>query len=146
MKFRACFTQMSTMLFSASAFAATPQVLLEPVADNVVHVRVLPAGVAEAPKKLHSALDPQEQTTRATVPPSAMRVRADVTDGIVRFIDSATGSTLLTPTAAAFSPATINGKEFLATDVAWESGKDDALFGLGAFQDGHLDIRGHSLS
>lgn len=144
MRFRAPrSTPLAALLLSTVASAAPPKILLEPVADNIIHVRVLPAGQEEAPKKHHSAC---VDAPRATIPAAAMRVRADATDSAVRFIDAATGTTLLTQTTAAFSPANINGSEFLAADVAWESGRDDALFGLGTYQDGHLDIRGHTLA
>jgi alpha-D-xyloside xylohydrolase len=118
---------------------ATQDIRITPVAANIVRVQVMPKGVGANPKK-YSAL---------VAPPVAFTGECDIVtkteDGVIRFSDKS-GRVFLTQTASSFGQSKVGAADFRSVTLGWRSGEADGLYGLGAFQDGHLDIRGHELA
>lgn len=118
---------------------AVHDIRVTPVSENIVRVQVLPEGVAANPKKLSALVAPPTRFA------GACRIHATVTDDVIRFSD-ASGRVFLTQSASGFGQGKVGTTDFRSVSVSWKSGEPDGLYGLGAFQDGHLDIRGHELA
>lgn len=121
--------------------AVTPEadVLLTPVAENILRVQVVPTGAQPDARKLSALVTPAVPFT------GVCRITAKVEGGVIRFADAA-GRVFLTQTAQAFGKARIGGTEFRSVSVGWQSGGPDGLYGLGAFQNGHVNLRGQELA
>ena len=80
----------------------------------------------------------------ATLLTARMRVRVNLSTGVVTFLD-ATGNTFLAERARAMEPATVQGEQTFHVRQQWAPSADESLYGLGQNQLGLLDLKGHDL-
>src|SRR5690606_12994721 len=83
-----------------------------------------------------------ETDSELEVSTSKMKVVIDKKTGALTYKDSA-GKVLLTekPGSRVFTPSTVQGQPTHIVEQAFESPKDEYLYGTGQFQDGYLNIR-----
>ena len=122
-------------------------------APGIIHVRATPAA-GVVPVRF-SAVTAAPQTPKGIKKTGDADKGWELTDGTVtvqakpagdggwrlNFLDAA-GNPMVQETGRGFTRETVGGAEFTGTAMQWESGSNDALYGLGQYQDGLLDIRG----
>jgi alpha-D-xyloside xylohydrolase len=122
--------------------------LLRPLADNAIRVRLAAPGIAETPSLVLTGRVPTPKFTVSeskkivTVATAKMKVVVDRVTGALSFQD-ATGKVFLAEKAGGRSvtPSTMQGEPTFAVEDSFVSPPDERLFGTGQFQDGELNIR-----
>jgi alpha-D-xyloside xylohydrolase len=124
------------------------RLLIYPLTDNAVRIRISDGTAAEPPSLLLTEKVPtpsfklEESRSSITVSTANMKVVVDRGTGALRF-ENANGKLLLAekPGARSITPSTVQGELTLAVTEAFLSPPEERLFGSGQFQDGQLDIR-----
>ena len=125
------------------------QLLLKPLASNAIRVQFIKDAVTNFPELIY--LPALIHTPNYSVAPNgkqielktaAMKVVVNKQSGSLTFYDK-TGGILLkeTPYSRYLNPSTTMGEPSFDAKVNFESPKDEALFGLGQFQDGQFNLR-----
>lgn len=130
---------LSLLAATLTRAADTPQVRVEPVAENILRVHIVPADATADASKVSALVAPAARFA------GKCRLSAKVVDGAIRFTDGS-GKILLTQTGESFGTTTVGSQPFRSASVKWESSQPDGLYGLGCFQDGMLDLRGRELA
>jgi alpha-D-xyloside xylohydrolase len=87
-----------------------------------------------------------EEPTAATLSTARLKVRVDLGNGAVTFLD-AKGQTILAeqPAGRRLEPAVVQGDETFHVRQQWLPEEGEALYGLGQHQLGLMDIKGYDL-
>ncbi len=118
---------------------------LIPLTDNSVRVRhgnapTLPElTYVNEPEKIKYKKTEKNGITTYTF--SEMSIELDSETGYITFLDSR-GRPVLTEQEYAITDSEIQGQPTHTAGVRFDSPRDEYLYGLGQFQDGHLNIRG----
>lgn len=124
------------------------QLQLLPLSDNAVRViygetkhHQRPEWVLVTPTKVPTFKVSQKRN-KATLRMKAMSVEVDLTTGDLRFIDRE-GRSMLSeqPGSRVYKPINLQGAPCAFVEQGFVSPSDEHLFGLGQFQDGHLNVR-----
>ena len=120
--------------------------------DRVVHVTAQPAGapplgpsfvVTGKWESVPFHLD-QSRPGSLVLSTARLQVRIDRVTGAVSFAD-AQGKPVLAERARTFTPTVVNHENTWTVEQSYGCAPDEALFGLGQFQDGYWDWRGKPL-
>ena len=122
--------------------------LLRPLADNAIRVRLAAPAAAETPSLVLAEKVPTPKFTvneakkTVTVATAKMKVVVDRNTGGLSFQDAA-GKTFLTekPGGRSLKSSVIQGEPTFAVGETFGSPPDERLFGSGQFQDGELNLR-----
>lgn len=122
---------------------------INPLANNAVRVRLLKGTVKDLPELIYE--EKSFKTPGFSVVPAGnnielvtekMKVRVDKQTGGLSFYDKHGGLLLQeTPGSRHLRPSITMGQPSLGAGVSFLSPKDEALYGLGQFQDGHFNLR-----
>jgi alpha-D-xyloside xylohydrolase len=124
---------------------------IRPLAENAVRIRY---GYEPANRRPELILTEAVRTPRfrvtasdsaIVVSTSQLKVLVDERTGALTYADSS-GAPFLreVPGSRVLSPDSIDGGKAYVAAQGFHSPADEALFGLGQFQDGHFDLRGVS--
>lgn len=126
---------------------ADGELQLYPLTDNAVRVKfacqqmTMPEWVyVENPTPAYTI---KKKKSMVSVCLSNLRVQVDMQTGKITFF-SPKGDVLLMEKERELSPSSVQGIKTFCAMQAFHSTKDEALFGLGQFQDGYLNVRGLS--
>lgn len=127
-------------------------VQVEVCAERVFHVTAQPAGAPPLKPSLvvdkhWDALPFKLETTEAdaiVLSTAKLRARIDRGTGAVSFLDAG-GRPILAEQGRKFTPATVNKEQTWTVQQTYGCAPDEALYGLGQFQDGYWDWRGKPL-
>jgi alpha-glucosidase (family GH31 glycosyl hydrolase) len=110
---------------------------ITPVAEGIVRVQVVAKGSEFRQSPVPAVLP--------DLPAFAGKqsITATEKDGVI-IVNGLDGKALLTQTAVTFEPSTVYGKTYTSVKVSWRSEQPDALYGLGSYQKGGLNLRGQS--
>ncbi|NLE31813.1 MAG: DUF5110 domain-containing protein [Bacteroidales bacterium] len=124
------------------------QLFLKPVSDNAVRVIYSETGQQERPEwvLVTTTYSPpfkvKQNRRKATLSLKAMKVVVNLETGQLLFYDQR-GRLILSekPGTRVFKPTTLQGEPCAFVEQTFVSPADEHLFGLGQFQDGHLNLR-----
>jgi arabinoxylan arabinofuranohydrolase len=115
---------------------ATPNATrITQVAEGIVRVQVAPKG-AEFRQSPFTSVLPDLHGFKG-----GQTVKVVEKDGVVT-VNGLDGKPLVSQTAVTFAPSTVNKQTYPSARVTWRSERSDALFGLGSYQGGNLNLRG----
>lgn len=121
---------------------------LLPLADNAVRVQYKKGKSRKLPEWVYVGTScPQykvkENTETVEVQLEQMSVICEKLSGRLTFLNKK-GQKIVSEIDTKLSPAVIQGENTYCAELHIDSPEDEALFGLGQFQDGYLDVRGLS--
>ncbi len=128
---------------------------LTPLADNAVRVRYRsgdsPEGIPALPEYIYTtpaaaegvAGRLREQGGRVELTLPRLRLSCDRSTGRIEARNAA-GEVIATMLAHRLTPSTVQGEPCCEAELRFDSPDEEALFGLGQFQDGYTDVRGLS--
>lgn len=122
---------------------------LTPMADNAVRIQYHNAQTHELPEWVYQPSSDKvkckiKRSSRlVTLSLKRMTLTVSLPDGLIRAEDAA-GKEIFSESAYQLSPTTEDSKLGQAATLSFKTPEDEALFGLGQFQDGYLNIRGLS--
>ena len=121
--------------------------VLTPLAENAVRVRLTPKSVAQLEELIYVGKPAKvkwsshKDRDAITLETSAMRVEYSKADGWLSFYD-ADGGLLVSESSRTITPSEVQGEPTLAVSQAFSSPADEHIYGTGQFQDGYLDVKG----
>ncbi len=121
---------------------------LTPMAENAVRVQFQKESVRKMPEWVYVKQDGSHPTYHIkddkrtiTLQLGQMTVEIDKQSSRVNYYDGA-GQLVLAELGRNLLPSLIQGEKTYCAEQHFESPKDEALYGLGQFQDGYLNVRG----
>jgi alpha-D-xyloside xylohydrolase len=127
-------------------------VRLQVYGDSIVRVTAAPTADIDVPESYMVTAKPQaanfsvtEAPGRVTLSTARVRATVELSNGNVSFTD-AEGQVDLAETApASFSPAKVEGKNYLALRQQFNRDTDEGLYGLGQHQNGQMNYNGEDV-
>lgn len=139
-------TEGNQVIFSASE----GELRLFPLSDNALRVKYMHQHLGlRMPEWIYMdsisdlSFKVEEEKNIVSVVLPGMRAQVNKLTGLITFI-SAKGETILQETGRELTPSSVQDVDTYHAIQKFYSPKDEHLFGLGQFQDGHLDVRGLS--
>ena len=121
---------------------------------HIVHVQVMPHGVQKMKKSMvvddtsfsFSAYTHSESKKRQVWHTDKLEIIYDSSSDKIIFKDKHTGCTILSESTRKFTPIEILGDKAFSISQTFSLAQDEAIYGLGQFQDGHLNYRGQKVN
>jgi alpha-D-xyloside xylohydrolase len=107
------------------------------VAEGIIRVQVAPKGTAFRQSPVTAVLPDLPAFS------GSQTITVAGKDGVIA-VSGLDGKPLLTQTAVTFAPSTVNKQTYPSVRVAWRSERPDALYGMGSYQGGGLNLRGQT--
>lgn len=122
------------------------------VAPDIVHVQVVPEGDTLVTRRLVTDIQPysgykcRETASEIIFRTESLEAVFYKDSSVFVFRDPSSGKVILSEAGRSLVPSEAGGEECLEVAQSFRtSGSDEALYGLGQYQDGIMNYRGHSI-